>query len=232
MSIVSAGSYCIIPDMDEKAQVTNETPKVETPTPTIEPTPSVAKSTEPAKKSGGNKLVTIILSILGCCLVLVILLVVGGGIAARLLVSQGGTKLTESIIEKGLGENAKVNIKDGNIDIKTDKGTFSTSGKLPDNFPTDVPTYPGAKIISTITAPENDENGGGIVVGFETSDSITKVASFYKAELTKNAWETTENFDGNDGFAITAVKANRNLYVAGGMNDNKVTITLSLTNEK
>jgi len=64
-------------------------------------------------------------------------------------------------------------------EIKPLEDLFDRSGRLPDNFPKEIPVYPGAKITRTMLAHATD--GGmkdGCLVWLETADAPSKVTDF------------------------------------------------------
>ena len=65
--------------------------------------------------------------------------------------------------------------KDGKNTMRLD----TTSGKVPDDWPKDVPMYPGSKIAMSMKL------GRGYTLTQETPDPPAKVAEFYKAQLGK-----------------------------------------------
>ena len=69
--------------------------------------------------------------------------------------------MLEKAIEKGTGQKADVSTDNNSVSIKTDSGTFAASEsgniKLPSDFPSDVFTYPDAKItFSTTNSGQRD----------------------------------------------------------------------------
>lgn len=119
----------------------------------------------------------------GACVALVI----GGGWLASgcdLITEKITQKVTEKAIEHTLeqqtGGDVQVDTNKGSVSLKSDKGSVEINregAKLPDNWPKDVPIYPGAKITMTIS---NDEQH---VLSLETTDSPEQAVAFYKAKL-------------------------------------------------
>lgn len=96
-------------------------------------------------------------------------------------------KSAQKAIEKAVNGQATVDISEGGekIEIETNEATF-TAGKqeLPANFPTDMPVYPQASIVST------SSNADNIVVIFSSTDPSKTITDFYKRELNSKGWET------------------------------------------
>lgn len=74
------------------------------------------------------------------------------------------------------------------VTMKTADGTVTmTSGenaKVPEDFPKDIPLYPGAKP-TTVTASSKDK---AFTLQFTTKDPVEKVAEHFKKELVGQGW--------------------------------------------
>ncbi len=96
-------------------------------------------------------------------------------------VSFGCGKLREKLAGKAAseGSSGQVNVSNGNVTVTTPTGNaqVGTTAKLPDGWPSNVPTYPGATITASMGTP------AGKTVIFTTSDSAQKVHDYYKGEL-------------------------------------------------
>ncbi len=58
-------------------------------------------------------------------------------------------------------------------------------GKIPDDYPKDVPVYSGKVVMSQAISEKHARN-----LMLETSDSADKIAEFYRKELERNGWKT------------------------------------------
>jgi hypothetical protein len=76
---------------------------------------------------------------------------------------------------KSTEQGLVISSKDGKNTMRLD----TTSGKVPDDWPKDVPMYPGSKIDLSMKL------GNGYTLTQETPDPPAKVAEFYKAQLGK-----------------------------------------------
>ena len=157
------------------------------------------------------------------------------GYLAKKAIEKSGPKITEQLIEKGLekgiGENVDLNLDKGNFEIKGDEGSFSASDKLPDDFPKDVPLYTGAKITSSITAKGTDDKSSSVTVSLTTKDSVDKVSAFYAAELKDNSWVVDSDYTTEEGYALSASKDGRSLFVTASGNIGETSITVSVVTE-
>mgnify|MGYP001048588113 CR=1 FL=1 len=119
-------------------------------------------------------------------------------------------KLTEKLIEKGMGgdgsvadvdvsgdkiaytatdaegKRSHVRIEGEQVTIAGEDGTVAYQaggdGKLPQGFPEDAFVYPGAKIATSMSFPQ------GVNVAFETKDAVATVVAKYAAEMKAKGW--------------------------------------------
>jgi hypothetical protein len=75
---------------------------------------------------------------------------------------------------------------------------------LPDNYPSDVPHYPGVTVTHVKASSD-----GGLSVGMTSTDDFEKVASFFADTFAAEGWGTDIS-DTPNGRAIFADKGNRN----------------------
>jgi len=82
-------------------------------------------------------------------------------------------------------------------------------GKLPGDYPSDVPVYKDAKI--TLSQTISEKHGRNLMM--ETSDSADKVATFYKSGLETNGWKVEGTVTMGELNMMTATKGSRQLVV-------------------
>lgn len=122
-------------------------------------------------------------------------------------------KSAENLVEGLTGVEVDTN-RDGTATYTTDGGTISTSNKLPDNWPSDAPNYPGATITFSAAVNKTTENTNeGSSVTLSTKDETAKVVTFYKEELKKQGWEISEDANFNNITTLAAKKDSRNFSV-------------------
>jgi len=158
--------------------------------------------------------------------VVVGLLVVGS------LLRNSGEYAAEQALERAVGGDADIDYDgDGSVTVKTDQGEWSTSGELPRDWPSDVPTYSGAKVLSS--ASSNPATGAaGVYVALRTADAPSRVADFYKSELAAKGWTIAGTATVNEGTYLTAKKDNRSLSLAIGSDDEGTTISIGVAKEE
>jgi hypothetical protein len=100
-------------------------------------------------------------------------------------------------------------------------------GKVPDDYPKDVPLYEGTKVIMSNSASE--KHARHLIL--ESKDPADKIAEFYKKGLDSSGWkvEGTMNMGGMNMF--TATKENRQLVVQISDSNDKRSISQILSDK-
>jgi hypothetical protein len=83
------------------------------------------------------------------------------------------------------------------------------NGKLPADYPKDVPVYDGAKVILSQSASE--KNTHNLVL--ESNDPPEKIAEFYKKGLESNGWKIESTMNMGEMSMFTATKDKRQAVV-------------------
>ncbi|MGI6103564.1 MAG: hypothetical protein ACOYBJ_03010 [Patescibacteria group bacterium] len=142
--------------------------------------------------AGGSKLPLVIV------IVLALLLVVGAGWWAK---SRFLGKTTTYTDDEGnrytateVGDSVTVTDKDG-ISL-----TVGSDIKLPAGFPTDIPKYPGGKILAVT------HQGESTMLSMETTDSNEKARTAYRSALIANGWTVTSESADIEGLSNLAVE--------------------------
>jgi len=123
----------------------------------------------------------------------------------------------------------KMNANDTGATMEMADGSKMTSGdaaKLPEDFPKDVPTYEGMKLIMAMSTPD-----GGFSVTAETTDALDKVSTFFKEQVAAKGW--TEGYAAQQGemFNGQYTKDGRSLIVMVMKSDDKTGIQLTIAKE-
>ena len=96
------------------------------------------------------------------------------------------------------GEKVEYDSKGKNVTVKMADGSVAVSGegvKLPEDFPKDVPLYPGATLSSAVTAARSET--AGHLLTFQTSDAPEKVGAFYKSKF--STWKVKMEMSSGGG---------------------------------
>lgn len=89
------------------------------------------------------------------------------------------------------------------------EGIFGNGAKVPDDFPKDVPLYPGARPTANMSAA-----GEGTLVVFEVSDGPEKVYDFYQDQLASGGWEIASSASMGGEWMIHALKDERATHIS------------------
>ena len=119
---------------------------------------------------------------------------------------------------------------DGSATYSNSQGSVTVgANKMPDNWPSDAPTYTNAQIQSAVSSnPQTGQAGSAVV--FTTSDSAQTVTDFYTKTLAADGWKVEQTVSSGASSAITATKDTRNfgVYIVDS-GDGKVTVTASVS---
>lgn len=187
---------------------------------------------QPTESKKKSSLPPIVMVGIGCLVILVIL-GIGLSLAARFLMKRVGVGLIQSAIESKTGvktnlqdiQNGKMTFTDNKTGQTVDIGT----GKLPDNFPSDFPQYPGAKVTGTLSGGKAGGANNGFWVTFSTPDSFEKVSSFYTTALKTNGWTTTSSFNAGSVTTLAIEKGNMDGSIAISTDTQKKETTMVVT---
>jgi hypothetical protein len=104
---------------------------------------------------------------------------------------------------------------------------WRSSKDLPENFPSDIPIYPSAKVVKAV-------KGNGAVVVWDTPDALSVVEQYYTRELTEKGWGVTKYpglptaWMGEEGVTVIATRWGRQLSFALGEKGEHTAITVIL----
>ncbi|MHB8837169.1 MAG: hypothetical protein ACYC9Y_15875 [Candidatus Methylomirabilia bacterium] len=144
-------------------------------------------------------------------------------------------KAAERAIERATGNKADVNISGEAVKITGKEGgeefSYEVSGKggvaLPKSFPEDVPRYPGAVVLSSMS-----QGNAMSMVTLQTGDAPERVYEFYGAKLRGGGWDIANEVSAGQMRMISGRKEERqaNITVIGG--EAKCTITVVYSDDK
>jgi len=145
-------------------------------------------------------------------------------------------KAAERAIERATGNKADVNITGQGVKITGKEGgkefSYEVAGKggaaaLPSNFPEDVPRYPQATVMSSMS-----QGNAMNMVTFQTGDSPEKVHEFYSAQLKDGGWEIVSELSTPQMRMISAKKSKREANVTVVGDNGKCTISVVYSDGK
>jgi len=143
-------------------------------------------------------------------------------------------KVTEKIIEKSLknsgASDAKVDLSQGKMSIKTDTGemVMSTgdSVSLPADFPKDIYVIKGAKIQTALKMPDR------YMIQLSIEQEKSKVANTYVSEMKAQGWTSDTSMDTGDTSIRIFKKDKRQTAVNIAKKDSASEVMLTSTTEK
>ena len=99
--------------------------------------------------------------------------------------------------------------------------------KIPADFPSDVPIYPGAETLSAVFYPDRDFGAARLL----TDDDLEDVIAWYREKLQEEEWTLGTEESSRGGSRIPAWKADRQLMVRveQSKSDEHSRITLNVT---
>ncbi len=172
-------------------------------------------------------------------------LVLGVMACSALLVSGCGRakksmseKIAEKIAEKSIamnmqdsqGKDAKVDISDGRMTIRTKDGETSFSSgegaSVPADFPKDVYVVTGAKIQMAMKTAE------GFMLSMQVDQEAAKLAAKYESELQAQGWEQEGSFDMDGTRSLTYQKGKRQVAVIMSKAEEMTDVMLTVTEAK
>lgn len=99
----------------------------------------------------------------------------------------------------------------------------SEGGKVPEDYPKDVPVVSGARVVMSTSTSNAGQSGTSLVL--ESTDSQDKVLAFYKKGLADNGWKLETTISQPDITIIAASKDKRNLSLQIGSSEGKTSVT-------
>jgi len=165
----------------------------------------------------GKKITTIV-----CLLVLVSL--VGWGCQSA--TEKVAEKATEKAIEDSGGGNVDVDIDDQTVEITDQNTNISASygkNELPEDWPSDAPTYEG-DIIATTT-----QNDTFFQTSWQTDKSADDVYDYYQEELVDQGWTVDSTMSVNQFKSLSATKGNWTLALTVTPDEEEDVTTYSVT---
>jgi uncharacterized membrane protein len=134
------------------------------------------------------------------------------------------------LIDKTAKDNG-LDVKNGSVNLNKDGNSVSIgNATVPAGFPSDVPIYPGSKVI--LSSKTKD---GNYSVSLTTTDSKSKVDSYYQTELSKNGWSASDGGEINSetfsGTSLTKGSQKLGLITTTETSKNQTLITITVDNQ-
>jgi hypothetical protein len=92
-------------------------------------------------------------------------------------------------------ENVSVNTEGGTYSVKSKEGEVTAvtgkNAKVPDNFPKDIPLYPGAEIAAVTTMTQQEM----FSVQSTTADSLENTGAYFRKQFAANGWTEKQSMN-------------------------------------
>lgn len=191
----------------------------DTSVPPVQTTNSHPQVAQTSLKGANKTCLIIVFSVLGC-------LIVGGIILAVLFAfvfkasSEVAKKIAEDVKITSTSDSSSVTFgdKDNQVNISSDK-------KLPADFPSFIPVYPG----TTVEGSSSTKADGKVsyIVNLSSSDSYSKVYDYYTSQLSQgwtNYGATDNTLNGKQAGLLGGEKNGMSLSVTVSKDDNGKTV--------
>lgn len=117
---------------------------------------------------------------------------------------------------------------DGTMEVTTEQGTLTTGTDIPKDWPSDLPTYPGATVQFSGSGMPDAGGKMGWAMVLVTTDTAAKVKAYYVEELPKNGWTIVANLDSQGSIMMGATKGELAMSLTAGTQDGQTAITLGV----
>jgi hypothetical protein len=104
------------------------------------------------------------------------------------------------------------------------EGRFGANVELPEDFPGDVPAYPGARPVASMSAGEQ-----GAMATLESADAPEAVFRFYREHLDAAGWTVESQTTVGDQHVLNTSKDRRQLAVAVSSSESGSQIVLTIS---
>ncbi len=133
---------------------------------------------------------------------------------------EGRNTMVEKMDPDGKGMHLTATSPEG----KQFNASIGDEVEIPEEFPKDVPIFPGATPMAFLSAP-----GEGIIVTFKSSEEQQDIFDFYQSSLADGGWEILEDTMFTNQLTLEAIKDNRkvSVIVAGTKGDSRVSIIVT-----
>lgn len=148
-----------------------------------------------------------------------------GGAGCGKITEKIAAKAVEKTIEVQTGGKVDIDAKGGSVKFKDEKtgavAEWGASAKLPGDWPSDVPVYPGAKILAAMTA------NGGRSLTLQSPDAPDKIAEYYKSKLGTFKKESELDMGAAKMVAFTSGKRTVGVTVTGSNDETSILLTVA-----
>jgi hypothetical protein len=104
------------------------------------------------------------------------------------------------------------------------KASIGDEVDIPDEFPKDVPIFPGSTPMAFMFAPDE-----GVIVTFKSTEEQQVIFDFYRSSLADDGWKILPGEVFDSELTLDATKGNRkvSVMVAGTQGDSRVSVIVT-----
>ena len=131
--------------------------------------------------------------------------------------------IVEKIDEDGKGMHLTATNPAG----KEFRASIGDEVELPEEFPRDVPIFPGSTPMASMFAPDE-----GVIVTFRSTEKQQDIFDFYQSSLSDDGWEILDEPLLDQPLSFEAIKEDRKISVtvAGRKGDSRVSVIVTAVN--
>jgi hypothetical protein len=135
-----------------------------------------------------------------------------------------GVEPVNKIVEEMDPDGKGMHLTATNPEGKKFTASIGDEVDIPEEFPKDVPIFPGATPMASMSAADE-----GMIVTFKSDEDQQDILDFYQSNLENDGWEILENPRFDRQLAFDAVKDNRkvSVVVAGTKGDSRVSVIVT-----
>lgn len=133
---------------------------------------------------------------------------------------KGPNKIVEKMDPDGKGMHLTATNPQG----KTFTASIGEEIEIPEEFPNDVPIYPGSTPMASMLSPDE-----GMIVTFRSGEDQQDIYDFYQSKLERDGWKILDDEKMGSQLSVDAVKDNRkvSVVVAGTKGDARVSVIVT-----
>jgi hypothetical protein len=144
-----------------------------------------------------------------------------------------GDKIAEEMVNKATGGKVNINSAAGQVEFKDSQtGNVTLFGEnvtIPDDFPKDVPLYPGVKVTSVVMEKTGDKPSS---LGLKMTDDVDKVVTWYAKTLKEQGWSEKSSFNAGEVQTRVYTKPKANLSLTASKDTSGGTFVMLVRSEE
>ncbi len=132
-------------------------------------------------------------------------------------------KIVEQVDEDGKGMHITATKPNGT----TFQASIGEEVAVPDEFPKDVPVFPGSTPMASLYSPDE-----GVLVTFKSTEDQQAIHDFYQTSLAKDGWDVQPGESVGNQLSLEAHKQDRTISITIGGRTGDSRVSVIVTTEK